>query len=371
MRFGLLALFVAAACAQQPSELPAVWEHATPGALPQAIAKDPSRDVLYIALKNGGLRILEIEGTNQTVAANIGRFRFGGLDVMNLVQRENLLYLALGDFFSARGSKVGVAVVDVAQTRSPKIVALWRSDETLRGSAAVAVDGPFVYLAAMDQGVFVFSFDGYELEEAARFLPDIDFPRPNPNRTQHPNARGLAVSADLLYVAFDAGGMRVVDKSDPYHLREVGRYINAGMRGKQQAYNNLAIEGDIVYAAVDYAGLEVLDVSDPARIRQVGWWNPWGADTFGNLWLNSRGHTNQIQLDREKSVAYLSAGDSELVCVDVSDPARPRLAAFHGQPGDGYGAWGVGLGENLAYVAYINAAAPFRGRWSGIRAVRR
>ena len=38
-------------------------------------------------------------------------------------------------------------------------------------------------------------------------------------------------------------GLRVLDVADPLRPREVGRYVNAGMKQKQQAYNNLVIDG--------------------------------------------------------------------------------------------------------------------------------
>ena len=52
-------------------------------------------------------------------------------------------------------------------------------------------------------------------------------------------------------------------------------------------------------------------------MRQIGWWNPWESHTIKNLWLNSPGHTNQIVLDANRKIVYLSAGDSELQMVDV------------------------------------------------------
>jgi hypothetical protein len=249
---------------------------------------------------------------------------------------------------------------------------VWLTPAVVRGAAAVAVDGRHAYLGAMTEGVMIFDVsDPRAIRHLTTFRPDIHFPRRNPNAVQHPNARGLALDPPRLYVAYDAGGVRVLDIGAPAAPREVGRYVNAGMRSKQQAYNNVVIDGDRVYAAVDYAGLEILDIRNPAGIRQLGWWNPWRADTMGNLWFNSPGHTNQLAFDAGRQLVYLSAGDSELQVVAVADPRRPRLVAGYGEPKNDRGVWGLTLADDAVYLAYIEALVPFRGTWSGILAVNR
>jgi hypothetical protein len=224
----------------------------------------------------------------------------------------------------------------------------------------------------MTQGVMIFDVSRPEkIEHVSTFQPDIHFPRKNPGKVQHPNARGLALRENLLYVAYDAGGLRVLDVSDKKRPREVGRYLNPQMAKRPQAYNNLVIDRNLAYVAVDYAGLEILDIRNPRDIRQVGWWNPWQAGTAKNNWFNSPGHTNQIALDARKNLAYLSAGDSELQVVDVSDPARPRLAARFGRTKDKLAVWGLTVSPDRVYLTYIQALSPFQGTWSGIKAVKR
>ena len=371
----LLLAVAATPAAADPATLAVAWEYATPGVLPQALLRDRAgRAYLHVALKTGGLATLDISGpaaAPKRVAA-VGIEKLGGLDVMHLAQQKHLLYLALGDFFRATGSPAGLAVVSVADPHAPKVLGVWKSDGTLQGAAAVVVRDRYAYLGGMGHGVFVLDVaDPKAVRKVAEILPDVDFPRKNPGRLQHPNARGLALQGRYLYVAFDAGGLRVIDVADPLRPREVGRYVNGGMKGKQQAYNNLVIDGTTAYVATDYAGMEVLDVRDPRDIRPVAWWNPWKADTPENLWFNSPGHTNQIEFDPKRRLVYLSAGDSELLVVDVSERTRPRLAARYGEPRDRLGAWGLTVAGDFVYLAYITAAVPFHGTWSGIKAVKR
>ncbi|MEI8380842.1 MAG: hypothetical protein WCJ09_11980 [Planctomycetota bacterium] len=359
----------------EPAKLTVTWEYATPLLFPQAIVVDQKgRDSLYVALKNGGLGILDISRPDVAPRnlARIGTNELGGLDVMHLTQQDNLLYLALGDFFDVKGSPAGLAVVSVADPRAPKVHGIWKSPEIFQGAACVLVEDHYAYLGGMGHGVFILDVrNSKNVRKVAEILPEVNFPRKNPNKVQHPNARGLALKGQHLYVAFDAGGLRVINVANPLKPQEIGRYANRGMKEKQQAYNNLVIDGTTAYVATDYAGMEVLDIRDPRNIKPVAWLNLWKSDTLENLWFNSPGHTNQIEYDEKRQLVYMSAGDSELLVVDVSERTKPKLMARYGAPKDKLGAWGLTLASDHVYLAYITASVPFHGTWSGIKAIRR
>jgi hypothetical protein len=351
------------------------WEFATPKEFPMGMVADGAgRPYLHVAMKNGGLLVLDVANrAGPKVAARIGLESFANLQVMNLTQRGEYLYLALGEFFDARaGAPAGLAVVDVKNPQQPKVLGVWKSKETVRGSAAVLVDRNHAYLAAMSEGVMIFDVSRPDqIEPIATYQPDVHFPRKDPPRVHHPNARGLAIQGNLLYVAYDAGGLRILDITDRKRPREIGRHVNQAMGKKPQAYNSVVVDGNLAYLPCDYAGLEIVDVRNPNDIRPVGWWNPWEAHTLKNVWLNSPGHTNQIFLDARKKLAYLSAGASELQVVDVSTPARPRLAASYREPGADRGVWGLAATKDRVYLGYITSLIPFKGTWAGIKAVER
>lgn len=354
-------------------EMSLIWEYPTPRDMPQAIVDDAlKRPLLFVAMKNGGLVVLDIANRKQPPkeVARLGIDQFQNLHVMHLTQSGEHLYLALGDLFNSSGAPAGLAVVNVKEASRPRVRSQWKSDEVFQGSATVLVDGPLAFLGAMSAGVMILDVSRPDkIERLSVFQPDVNFPRANPNKVQHPNARGFAVRGDLLFVAYDGGGIRVLDVSKPREPREVSRYINTGFPNKQQAYNNLVLSDNRAYVAVDYAGLEILDIHNVREIKQLGWWNPWKADTLGNIWFNSPGHTNQIAWQPGRKQVWMSAGDSELQVVDVSKPAQPKLVARYGSPKDKQGAWGITLVGDRAYLTYINAVIPFQGTWSGIRAV--
>ena len=352
-----------------------LWDFNTTSALPQSLVADRNgKPYLYLAQKDGGLVVLELPqaaGAPKAVA-RLPITALGGLHAMNLVQEGDRLFVALGDLFAAAGSKAGLAVIDIGQPAQPRLMSLWTSASKLKGSAGLLVSGRTAYLAAMRAGVFIFDVSNPRaIVPVSSILPDVNFPRPNPNSVQHPNARGVALKDNLLFVAYDSGGIRVIDVADKAKPREIARYINGTAKNKQQAYNNIVIDGRLAYAAVDYCGLEILDIGDPQAIRQVGWWNPWRCETLSNNWFNSPGHTNQLVLDAKQRLVFLSAGDSELLVVDVKDPARPALAGQFGAPKNGRGTWGLAVTDRNVFLTYIKALIPFRGGWSGVTALAR
>ncbi len=278
------------------------WAYRMDRFIPMAMQIDVNgQPYLYVAQKNGGLAVVNSSGRSAGQA--VARLRindFKGLDVTHLHQDGPFLYLSLGNFFNAAGSRHGMAIVDVSKPKRPSVRSVWVSDEITRGSSGIVVHDGVAYLGAMDQGVVALDITR---PDRIRFLslyqPDIHFPRRNPGRIQHPNARGLVIHEGTLYVAYDAGGLRVLDISNPNRMREIGHYLNpsAAARRKQQAYNNLLIHGSIAYIATDYCGMEIVDISNPGDIRQLGWWNEWSCDQASNNWFNSPGHTNQLILD--------------------------------------------------------------------------
>jgi hypothetical protein len=352
-----------------------LWDFHTTSALPQSLVADRNgKPYLYLAQKEGGLVVLDLSqpGGGPKAVAEVPIRALGGLHAMNLVQEGDRLFIALGDLFAAAGSKAGLAIVDVSQPTQPRLLSLWTSTANLKGSAVVLVSGRYAYLGAMREGVFIFDVsDPRIIVPVSTILPDVNFPRPNPNSVQHPNARGLAIEGNLLFVAYDSGGIRAIDVADKAKPREISRYVNAALRNKQQAYNNIVIKGRLAYAAVDYCGLEILDVGDPRAIRQIGWWNPWRCETMSNNWLNSPGHTNQLVVDAGRQLVYLSAGDSELQVVSVKDPMHPVLAGHFGAPKDGRGTWGLAVTDRNVFLTYIRALIPFRGGWAGVTALAR
>ncbi len=172
-------------------------------------------------------------------------------------------------------------------------------------------------------------------------------------------------------IKHDAGGVRVIDVADPAKPAEPGRYSNPAMNGRPRAYNNIVLNGSLAYAAVDYVGLEILDISKPRDIKLVGWWNPWNPKLEGLRWFNSPGYANEIAYDAKSKTVLMSAGRSDLVAVNVSDPAHPRQVGSIGDVDDTQATWGVSLHGDRDYLSYIRTLGiPFRADWPGVKVFR-
>lgn len=339
--------------------------------LPQTVLPDRlGRPYCYVAAKEGGLRVFNVQNITAPVSVKtITVDDLSGEEAMNVWQEGQYLYLALGNFFNANDPRrPGLAVVDVSDPAKAFVTDTWLADKADRGSSFVTLSGGYAYLGAMSQGLFILNVAAPgDVQFVSQYIPDIHFPLPNPGAVALPNARGLAVRGNTVFLCYDAGGLRVLDVSDKKHPQETHRYINTAALGKQQAYNNIVLHGDTAYVAVDFCGLEILDIAKPTDIAQLGWWNPWACTSASNNWLNSPGHSNQIQLDTSRRFVFLSTGRSELNVVDVSRPAQPRQAGVYGDPTDNYFTWGVALSGERAYLTYISSLFPFFSIWSGVR----
>lgn len=327
-----------------------------------------NKPYFYVTAGEGGLLIFNASNPSQpALVKTFPTSDFTSLHVMNVFQQDNYLYLALGGHFVNGQPEKGLAILDVSDPANATITDVWHAMPG-KGSAIVLVEGDYAYLGAMSQGVVILDVsDKNDVQFVSQIIPDINFPWPNPNQSQKDkiNARGMALQDNTLYLCYDAGGLRVIDISDKANPRETGRYLNTAV--ELMAYNNIALNGSLAYVPIDYCGMEVLDISDTTNITQVGWWNPWDCDHPLD-WFDNDGHTNEIIFNEQQDLVFLSAGDSELIVADVSDPAKPRLAGSFGEPKNMQGAWGVEVHNQMIVLTYIRTfGIPFRSTWGGVK----
>lgn len=343
---------------------------ATASATPQKVIVDAGgKPYYYLAAKAAGLQVYDIQDiAHPELAATVPASQLNGLEVMNAVQRGNLLYLAVGNFFGNDGQNPGLAILDVSTPASPAVKDVWMWPTKDKGSASVTLSDDYAYLCAMTQGVLILNIaDSSAIQFVSQIVPDPNFPVPDPPAIHIPNARGVAVRDDVAYLCYDAGGLRVINVADKIHPVETGRYANAVMGDKPIAFNNVALDGDLAFVAADYCGMEVLNISDTSHITQTSWWNPWNCQSPANIWVGSPGHTNQIDLDTAGRLAFLSSAQSELSILDISDPALPKPAGGYGATNDQLGTWGMTLDANRVYLAYIMSVIPFASTWAGVK----
>lgn len=322
---------------------------------------------LYVASKDAGLKIYNVAST-PVLVKTIPVASFHSLHVMNLSQSGNYLYLALGNHFGTAAQNPGFAIVDVSAPAKAGVVSLWYDSTLKSGAGIVECSGNYAYLGAMKFGLMIFDVsDKTHVVKLSSLIPDIHFPDSRADPTKF-NARGMAIRNNLVYLCYDAGGLRIINVADKKHPFEAGRYSNPVMNGKPRAYNNIVLKDALAYVTVDYCGVEILNVSNPAAVSLVRWWNPWTCQTSGFNWFTSAGHANEVALDTKNNLLFVSTGKSDLHVLDVSNPAAPVHCANYGGTANNMGTWGVSIYEDQVYLSYIcTLGIPFSSRWTGVK----
>jgi hypothetical protein len=203
-----------------------------------------SKPYLYISGKGAGLLIYNISSiTSPTLVTTIGISSFNGLHVMSSTQSGNYLYLALGDHFNASAQKSGMAIVNISNPASPTVTATY-SFTANSGAGQVAVEGNYAYLSAMQNGIIVLNVTNKSnIIQESVFKPSIHFPKINPDASEQLkiNVRQIAAKNDILYVCYDAGGVRIVNATNKTTLVETGQYSNPALISCYTLFPNTSV----------------------------------------------------------------------------------------------------------------------------------
>lgn len=329
------------------------------------------RPFLYVANKEAGLRIYNITALNSPMlAATVPISKFENLEVMSVSQSDQFLYLTLGNTFITP-QRGGMAIVDISDPLIPVVTDYYVVPGVPSGGGIIKVEDNFAYFGAMASGLIILNvLNKNDIQFVSQFIPDINFPPIAKPDTLKINARGMEVKNSIVYLCYDAGGFRIIDCSNKSSPKEIGRYANPTLYipfNLPRAYNNIILDDPYVYVTVDYCGLEVLDISDPKDIKLKGWWNPYNCPN--NNWFNSPSHTNELVFDKECKLLYIATGKSDMMVLDVSNPAQPDSCNFYGGVSNDIGTWGINKYKNQIYLSYVCVPLPwpFPSNWTGVR----
>lgn len=328
------------------------------------------RPYLYVANKEAGLTIYDITSSSAPVqVATVPIDQYLDMHVMSLTQSGNYVYLATGNTWSTDSS--GVVIVDVQNPTLPVVTDYYFLPNSTHGSGIVKVEGNYAYLGAMQDGLITLDVtDKNNIQFVSQFVPDINYPVSNPNNVDIYNLRGMEVRNDTIYACYDGGGVRIIDVTNKLVPIQIGQYCNPVMYtplDHPKAYNNIVLRDTLAYLAVDYCGLEILNISDPENIELIGWWNPYGCPD--NNWFTSPVHANEIVLDKNCDVVFLSTGKSDMMAIDVSNPSLPDSIDSYGTVDNDMGTWGINRYENQLYLSYVCVpfGIPFYSNWTGVK----
>lgn len=318
------------------------------------------RPFLYVANKEAGLKVYNVSNVNSPqLVATVATSNFADMEVINLFQKDEYVFLALGNIWNT--DLTGMAIVNVQNPTAPFVTDYYYKSNSTHGSGIVTVEGNYAYLGGMQDGLIVLDVtDKQNIQFVSQFIPDINYPINNPNNVNIYNLRGMEVRNDTIYACYDAGGIRIIDVTNKQNPIEIGHYCNPVMYSPMdhpKAYNNIVLKDSLAFVAVDYCGVEILNISDPSNIKLRSWWNPYGCPN--NNWFTSPVHANEIRYDKDCEVLFLSTGKSDMYALDVSDHLNPGVLYNYGGVGNNLGTWGVNIYQNQIYLSYICVPWPY------------
>lgn len=321
---------------------------------------------LYSANMSSGLGIYDIstEGEINTVA-DLDISYFNGLDVSNVEQEGDYLYLPIGDFQDESNPASGLAIVNVSNPASPIVESVWDSTAFVFGTAAVHIEGDYAYLGAMNDGLVILNIANKSNPFVVSHLPlDVNFPEASLG--EHHQARGITYKDGLVYVTFDRGGLRVVNVEDKVNPVEVYKYSNPELPFHVLAYNDIQIKDHYAFVSLDFCGLEVLDISSyPFTLIQF--FNPLDCATAN--WFGAAQHNSELVKAANDSLLLVAAGNSELLAFDISDPANTQSLDGWIDLDDEKAAWGIDVRGDDIVLSFINNPLniPYVGNWGGLK----
>lgn len=312
-------------------------------------------NIAYVAANNDGLIIYDTQLDQIVPIDTFPPSFFEGLIPTNITQTESYLYVSTGGFQG--GDFVGLYKFRREGNGQLRYLSHWMTTEFEHGCAIVKIKEDVAIMGVMEDGLL---FIDVSREDSLTFIGhltlDQNFPKP-PGLLSVPHSRGLAIHDNYAYVCHDAGGLRVVDISDPFQPKEVAKYVNQWiLENAARAYNNISIQFPYAFIAVDYCGLEIVDISNPLNPQTVDHLNLWDCDPTN--WRDGKGHANELFIHNNE-ILFVSGGDSDILALDITDPRNIKLAGQHGMPYDSMATWGFALGEDRILACYIDNRFPY------------
>ncbi len=199
-----------------------------------ALHDQMDRDYVYTANAEGGLTVLSsVDPENLEVIANVDATWFDDLTVNRVIQRNNLLFLPLGSMFGSHDQPSGLAIVNVENPLFPEVLDVRASEEDA-AAAHVALAGDLAYLCGLSNGVIVLSIvDPTNIGFVSQYIPPTDWPVGTD--VEKIKARNIVIDGTTAYLAYDAGGMRILQLGDAGGVEEIGRYSNPALDGAARA----------------------------------------------------------------------------------------------------------------------------------------
>jgi len=224
-------------------------------------------------------------------------------------------------FSTEQSQSVGVSVISLAVNPPQLVTTITQTGNN--SPTAIAIEGNYAFIAAFAGGMWVVDITNPESPQVVETVATPNY------------ARGIAVKDQFVYVATDAG-LQIYDVSEPGNAQFVKALTNVGYSSK------LVISGNYLYSANSFSsagnpvGLYIVNISNPANAQKVGFF----ASSAWSVAVNGQ-------------YAYLETGSNGLYILDISNPGIPVLL------GQEPTIWSLQSGRDIAYEnGFIFVADP-------------
>jgi hypothetical protein len=275
-----------------------------------------NQNIAYVAAGTSGIRIIDITDPGEpTEIASIEGFDVFAVDVD-------------GDRLGASTISSIYLFIDISDPAFPTVVSSLQTEGIGRG------------IRFQDEFAFFINWQYFRTYNIA----DMSNPVEMAVYYMPVTTREIKIVENIAYLANDAGGLWILDVSDPENISALGSLDTPG-----EAFG-LEVIGNTVYLA-DKESLIIIDVSDPT-----------GPYVISSLAVGDLIWDVTVQ----NNIAYLANNAAGLCVVDVSDPYAPYVIEKISKP-DSY-CKNIVVIENIAYLkasSYLwmvdisNPSAPF------------
>jgi len=313
----------------------------------QAFDVQVADDFVYVAARYEGLKVADVGNPAEPEIIGI-------IDRPNSTQVRDVAIS--GNYAYVADESAGLWIIDYTV---PEIVELHRFDENnqneIRPHSVLIVDD-IVFSSGGHQGTVAIDIsdpenpqrlgrwgypcrymdyeDGIICGTWHNNLYIMDYSNPQApqglaNMNLGPEAFGVDIDGNLLYIAGGDGGTYIYDISDPRQPQLIAT------QDQRWRARDVAISGDYAYIADDAAGLRIVDITDPENPEEVGDIRP-------------RANGSAVGVEIVGSFAYVSQWQSGIVIVDITDPQNPEEIGFYDTPGN---ANNLAVMDQYAFVA--------------------
>jgi len=244
-----------------------------------------------------------------------------------------------------------VWIINISDPANPSVVGTIEipNPENLAPEAwGVNVAGNHLYIAAYNCGLWI-----YDITNPAHPVPVGSY------HDEKSEGRGLYVSGNYCYVADAWNGLSIYDVSSPSSPQRISQYnTNMDISTKRAEFHDVRVFGNLAYCAAGNHGLVIVDVSDPR--------NPKGVSFCCDCVSQARYPDGPYDWGRAVEVsgnyAYLGDNNAGLRIVDISQPAHPVEVGVYKVEGgeeiwEKYGGgevWKIEVVGNYVYIPYDN-----------------